>query len=85
MVEKKSPVASKIAKILAMGIRFVPFGQCFGQGCGFCRFAGDTYIVKVNGMIEFVFQGDHNYRIIWHFFFNCNVDAQEKPNKKKAY
>lgn len=39
----------------------------------------------MDGMIKLVFQGDHHNRIVWYFLFNRDIDAQEKPDKKKAY
>ena len=68
-----------------MGIWSVPFWQCFSQACGFRCFTCNAYIVKVDGMVELVFQSDHHNRIVWDFLFNRNINAQEKSDKKKAY
>lgn len=81
-MEKKKSVSLEIAQILAMRIGFEPLLKCLPQCCGFGCLPCDTDIIKVDGVIEFVLQGDNNHCILRHFFLDSDVDTQEESDHK---
>ena len=68
-----------------MRIRGVPPVPGIFQSRDFSGLVGKADKIKVDGMIVFVFEGDHHHGIIRGLFFNGDVDTEEEPHKKKAY
>ena len=68
-----------------MGIGGVPPIPGIFQSGNFGGLVGKADKIKVDGMIVFVFEGDHHHGIIRGRFFNGNVDTEEEPHKNKAY
>ncbi len=67
-----------------MFVWFVPFSDGLGKEHGFSGFISDTYVIKVDGMIELVFLGDYDNGVARNFFLNRDVNTQEKAYDKKA-
>jgi len=67
-----------------MLVWFVPFSNGLGKGHGFSGLFRNAYVIKVDGMIEFVFLGDYDNGIARDFFLNRDVNAQEEADDKKA-
>ena len=67
-----------------MLVWFISFGNGLGKGHGFSGLFGNAYVIKVDGMIEFVLLGDYDNGIARDFFLNHDVNAQEEADDKKA-
>lgn len=83
MVEQKTPVSPEIPKLLAVVVGLVPFASCLGEGHGLGGFAGNTDMVKVDGMVQLIFDGDHDDGVSRNLFVDGDVDTQKKPEKEQ--
>jgi hypothetical protein len=82
MMKQKASVPLKITKGLIMIVWFVSFGKRLAQGHCFGRFPGQTNMIKVNGVIEFVLNRDYHDGIAWNFLLNRHIDAEEKKDNE---
>ena len=67
-----------------MLVWFVPLSNGFRKGHGSSGFFSNAYVIKMDGMIKFVFLGDYDNGIARNFFLNRDVNAQEETDDKKA-
>ena len=82
MVKKKTGISSEVTEFLAMGIGFETPLYCICKGCRLGGFSRHADVVKMNGMIEFVFKCDDNHGIAWDVFLDGDVNAQKETNNK---
>lgn len=74
----------EITKGLTMRVWFVSFSNGLGKRHGSSGLSRNTYVIKVDGMIEFILLGDYDNGIAWDFFLNHDVNAQEEADDKKT-
>jgi hypothetical protein len=67
-----------------MLVWFVSLSNGLGKGHGSSGFSSNAYVIKMDGMIEFVLLGDYDNGIARDFFLNYDVNAQEEADEKKA-
>lgn len=85
MVEEKSSIPSKIPQLFTVLVRLVPLCPGLGKGHGLRCFACNANVVEVDGMVEFVFQGNDDDCVTGDLLVNGDVDAQKKPDDEQAY
>ena len=84
MMEQEPAISPEISKLRTMSVGPVSFRYSLRKGHGLCGFSDNTNMVKVNGVVYFVLQGNHNQGITGYRFVNWNVDTQKKGDKEKA-
>jgi len=85
MMKEEPSVTIKITQVLVVEVWFVAFCQCFRQRHRFGRFTADTDVIKMNGVVEIILNGDNHDCIFGHFFINRNIYAKKETYNDRAY
>jgi hypothetical protein len=84
-MKEEPSVAIKITEVLVVAVWFVASCQRFRQRHRFRRPTADTDMIKMNGVVQFIFNRDDDDCISGHFFINCNIYAKKETYNNRAY
>ncbi len=84
MVEKEATIPSEVSEVFVVLVRRISHFLRFSMGHGLSGFAGDTDVIKMDGMVKHVLRCGNHHSVSRNFFIHGDVNAQKKADDQKT-